>query len=147
MNSHNERFSEVNALLATIYPASYSAEQNTAWISMENYERLFVKITAGNIGTSLAVDIEIATDALGSNLHTLKSATTLTEAGTDDNSSVGIEIRAEELSKPSGAPSKEYTHIRVEVIPTGATLLSVDVFGFAPRRAPVDTSVWDEIVG
>jgi hypothetical protein len=135
--------------LATIYPASYNSEQNTAWFDVGGFHRVFVDISAGNIGTSLDVDIEIATDSAASGLLTLKSITQLTEAGSDDDSDVGIEIQMEELSMPTGAAAADrgkYHWMRVELTPSGATLLSCKVYGVPARFAPVDVTNWDEIV-
>lgn len=141
-----ERFSEANALLATINPATYSAEQNTAWLDMSKYERIVVVLNAGDIGTSLDIDIEIATDSSGSNIHTLKSITQLTEAGGDDNANVVIEIRASEMTSPSGADSTNYRYVKVEVTPSGNCIFGVMVYGNEARYEAVATTNWDEIV-
>lgn len=137
---------ETHELLAVINPATYSTEQNTDFINISNYDRVTVLINAGDIGTSLACDIEIATNDGGTGLHTLKSITTLTQAAGDDNSNVAINLRGEEFSKPTSAPSKEYSHMRVELTPSGNCIFSVQVWGCNTRYAPVPTTLLDEIV-
>lgn len=144
--SYTERFSEVHQLLASTYPASYASEQNTTFVNVANFHRVVVIITAGNIGTSLDADIEIATDSDATGLHTLKSITQLTEAGSDDNSTVVVEIRNEELTKPANASSSNYDWLRVETTPSGASIYGVQVWGVIPRFAPVSTTALDEVV-
>lgn len=139
-------FSEKNELLGGIYPASYDAEQNTAWINAKSHNRFAVIVRAGNIGTSLDADIEIATDDQASNLHTLKSMTQLTQAGGDDDSTVIIEFNGSELTYPTDAPSTNYTHFRVEATPSGASIFEVIVLGFDARNEPVSTTLLDEVV-
>lgn len=140
---------EDRQLLGVLWPASYNSEQNVPssnFFDVSKYHRIAVEVFAGNIGTSLDVDVEIATDNAAANLHTLKSITQLTEAGSDDNSAVHIEIQSEELSKPTGATGQNYDFLRVEVTPSGATLVCVAVYGFVSRNKPVSTTIYDEIV-
>jgi hypothetical protein len=137
--------SEDLALLAVIYPAVHSTEQNTTWVSMSNYEEIAVVLIAGDIGTSLDLDIEIATDGSAGNLHTLKSITQLTQAGGDDNSPVLVEVLAAEMVNPSGASGSNYDYLRVEATPSGNCYFSVAVFGHRPRQRPVATTLWDEV--
>lgn len=139
-------FSETHELLGGIYPASYNAEQNTAWIDASKHNRFAVIVRAGNIGTSLDVDIEICTDGAAANLHTLKSMTQLTEAGGDDDSTVIIEFNSSELTKPSGTSATNFTHFRVEATPNGASIFEVIVLGFDARYVPVPTTLLDEVV-
>jgi hypothetical protein len=142
----NSNFSEIADLLGVINPASYAAEQNTGWIDMAKYSRIAIVIHAGDIGTSLDADVEIATDSSGTDIHTLKSMTQLTEAGGDDNSVVVIEVRAEEMSKPSEADGKEYSHLRLELTPSGATIVGAQVWGLSPKYPPVTNSLLAETV-
>jgi hypothetical protein len=145
---YTERFTETHRKLAVIYPASYNSEQNTAFVDVGGFHRIFVHVIAGDIGTSIDVDIEIATDSAAAGLLTLKSITQLTQAGGDDDSDVGIEIQAEELSYPTGAAAADlgkYHWLRVEVTPSGSCLLAVVVYGVPARFSPVDVTNWDEI--
>jgi hypothetical protein len=143
-------FYEVAELLAVLPPASQTTEQQSGYVDMAKYERIFAILSVGAMTTNatLDVDVEITTDGEAAGLHTLKSITQLTEAGGDGDQEIIIEIRAEELSKPSGAPSQEYQYVNIEVTPAvAAVILGLHVFGYAPRYAPVPTTLWQEIVG
>lgn len=138
---------EMMELLGVLYPASYNSEQNlpsSGFYDMSKYHGAWIEVFAGNIGTALDLDVEVATDNSGTDLATIKSITQLTEAGGDDNSPVGVRVRAEELHNPS--LNKDYRYMRVEVTPNGATLACVAVYGIVPRYAPVSRTIWDEIV-
>jgi len=137
---------ECNNIAALIYPASYSSEQESAWVDMSQYERIVILLNVGDIGTSVNADVEIATDDSGSGLHTLKSIAALTEAGGDDNSFVLIEVRAAEMVNPDGAPADNYRYIRLEVTPSGNCLLGATIIATYPRYIPVATTLIDEIV-
>lgn len=143
--SYTERFTEVHEVLGELFPASYAAEQNvpsSGFINVGMYHRVVIILSAGNIGTSLDADVEVATDNNGSNVRTLKSITQLTEAGGDDNSRVAIEIRGEELN----IEGVNYPYLRLEVTPNGATLAGALVLGIIPRYAGVSVTGWDEVV-
>ena len=140
---YTERFSEAHAPLGKYGSASFNSEQNIGWIDMAKYHRIAVVCHAILVGTSLDIDIEIATDDNGSKIHTLKSLTQL--SGSDDGDLVVIEIRAEELGKPTGAPASNYSHVRVEITPSGTTAASIIVYGIEPRYAPIDSTLWSAI--
>lgn len=141
---YTERFSEVHKLLAAVSYDGVSSEQNTSWISMQNYRRVAVIIVTDVVGTDFNADVEVSNTGTGAgtNVHTLKSITEITA----DEANVCIEIRDEELSKPTGATSDEYEFIRVETTPDGTCNYVVLVFGLEPRYAPVGTAEWDEVV-
>ncbi len=149
MPGYTERFTEVHKKLAVIYPVSNSGTQNTGWLDVSLYHRIFIHICAGNIGTSLDGVVEVATDAAGSNPKTLKSITQLTEVGSDDNSDVGIEIQSEELSIPPSASLAQYgkyKYLRYTQTASGATIASAVIYGVVARYYPADVTNWDEIV-
>lgn len=142
-------FYEQAELLAVLSPASQTTEQNSGYVDMAKYERIVAVLSVGAMTTNatLDADVEITTDGVSAGLHTLKSITQLTEAGGDGDQEILIEIRAEELSNPSGAPADEYRYVNIEVTPaTAAVILGLHVFGFASRLEPVATTLWQEIV-
>lgn len=144
---YTERFTEVHKLLGRLQPATYNSEQNvpsSGWIDLTNYHRAVVIIHVGDTGTTLDADIEIATSSGGADIHTLKSITQLASGA--DNDIVAIEIRGEELAKPTGAPAENYRYLRVETTPNGNCTYDVLVLGFVPRYAPVGTTEWTEVV-
>jgi hypothetical protein len=118
--------------------------QDTGYVNVANYRRVVVIIKAIAVGTSLNADVEITTDGVSAGLHTLKSITEL--GGSDDDAVVLINVRDEELSKPTDATSQEYDWINIETTPSGTCSYVVFVFGIEPRYEPVGTSEWDEVV-
>jgi hypothetical protein len=140
--SYTVNRSEVRQLLGQTFPASYAAEQNTSFVDMSKFHRVEIVIFAGDIGTSLDVDVEVATTTGGGDLATLKSITQLTQAGGDDNSVVVIEVRADEMS----IAGVNHRYLRVESTPSGASIYGVLIWGCEPRYAPVATTALDEVV-
>lgn len=142
--TYTEQFTEGHKLLSVNFYAGVTTEQNTTFVSLQNYHRAVVLVWASNVTTTLDIDIEVATDASATGLHTLKSATQLTSG--DDAARVAFEIQSEELSKPTGASSQEYDYLRVETTPSGSGTYMVAVIGISPRYKPVGVSEWDEVV-
>lgn len=141
---YNQRFDEYTKLLSCNIYEGVTTEQNTTFVNVKNYRRLAIVIKTLDVGTTLDADVEITTDGVTAGLFTLKSITQL--ASGDDDEKVVINIRDEELSKPSGASSDQYDYIRVETTPNGAATYVVMVFGLEPRYAPVGTTEWDQVV-
>lgn len=139
--SYTERFTERVALLATVLPptAAQTSEVNTSWISVANYRRIAIVLLGNTVGTTLDVDIEVATDSSASNLATLKSITQVTAA---DTLKACIEIHDEELN----IAGVEHDYIRVEITPSGNNYVAAVVLGLEPTYVPVDVTAWDEIV-
>ena len=70
---YTARFSEQDALLATIDPASYNSEQNTGYVSLAQYHRAYVVVHAGVLGGNVNIDLEQGTDTSGTGAKTLDS--------------------------------------------------------------------------
>lgn len=143
MPKYTENFSEANKVLAHDFGVGVTTEQNSAWIQMSLYHRLAVVIHALVVGTTFDVDIEIATDASGSNLFTLYRATQLVAA--DDNNLIIFEIRGEKLGHPTGAPAENYDFVRVEITPSGAATYSSIIYGNG-RYQPATLTLVDEVI-
>lgn len=141
---YTQEFSEIHALLDKMGDDDAAAEQNSGYFSVAHYHRVAIVLHAIQVTTSLDVDVEIATDNAATGVHTLKSITQLT--ADDDGAVVVIEIRAEELGKPTGASSTDYDWINVEVTPVGACTYSLLVYGIEPRYAPVSQTAYEEVV-
>jgi|SRR5690554_1644124 len=141
---YTQRFSENHKLLAAVSYNGVTTEQNTDWLDMSHYRRAAVVIITDVVGTDFNADIEISNTGTGAgtNVHTLKSITEVT----DDENNIVIELRDEEFSKPANATSDQYRYFRVETTPDGACNYVVLVFGIEPRYAPVGTTEWDEVV-
>jgi hypothetical protein len=144
--TYTNRDSEVRIPLATLYPASQTVEQNTSRVLAEGYHRFFIEIIVGAMSSNATLDADLEQHDAASGGTTKnvtgKSITQLTDAGSDDNSRVGIELRTEELDVNNG-----FKWISLEVTPaTAAVILTATIYGIEPRYAPVGTSVWDEVV-
>lgn len=142
--TYTQRPDEYMKLLSHNIYEGASTEQNTTFVNIKNYRRLAIVIYTLDVGTTLDADVEISTDGVTGGLHTLKSITQLTSG--DDDAQVIINVRDEELSKPTSASSSEYDWVRVETTPSGACTYTVSVFGIEPRYSPVGTAEWDEVV-
>lgn len=146
MPNYTERFSEVVALLDVIHSKSQTTVQNGNWISIANYERLFALLDAGVLATNATLDFKLqqATSSTGGSAKDIsgKAITQLTEAGTDSNKNVGIELRGEELDVTNG-----FCYVRMVMTPAvGAALCSCYLFGTAPDYTAVSTTNFDELV-
>lgn len=139
-------FTEQCKLLAKIDPASYNSEQNTARVSLANYNRVVVLLGLGALGSGTTVDMDIEqhTAASGGSTKNIagKSITQLTQAGSDANKVVAVEIDAADLDVAGG-----YDYISAEIIPaTSTAILWAMILGFAARFEPVGSSDFDEVV-
>jgi hypothetical protein len=144
---YTERFTETHALLATHYPLTRQVATHVSdWVLMANYHRAFFEVLVGAMGAAATLDADLqqASDATGTGVKAIsgKSITQLTQAGTDDNSPVGIELRTEELDVNGGF---EYVRFRV-IIGVADCAYSATLRGCCPRYAPVSTTVYDEVV-
>jgi hypothetical protein len=140
---YTARFSEQAAYLGGINPASYSAEQNSGYVSLANYHRTVIIIHAGVLGQDVDVDVEAAQDTSGTGPGSFNSAgkdITLT-ATTDNNTVSVIEIRTDELDIAGGDDC-----INLEMTPAGASsIFGAQIWGFEPRYAPAATTNLDSV--
>lgn len=141
---YTENFSEANAPLAAFGATAATTEQNSGYVNMAKYHRLAIVIYNLQTTTTFDVDIEITTDGVSAGLWTLKSAAQIGSGG--DDVILCIEVRADELGKPSGAPSGNYDWVNVEITPVGAAAFTCIVFGLDPRYAPVPSTLWEQVV-
>ena len=149
MADYTERFTETAALLYNLAPISVTngAIAYTSYVSLANYHRAAIVIHTGVMQSGSTVDAVVyqATTTAGAGSKVLtatKAITQLTQAGTDSNKDVCIEIRTEELDVAGGFDciALGYT------VGTAASILSIEIYGLVPRYAPVATTAWDEIV-
>lgn len=143
---YTERFSEMVELAGAITPIATAAEHNSGWIDMSKFSRVAIVVSVGTFGTNATVDVDIeqAQDSSGTGAKNItgKSITQLTDAGTDDDKHVVIEVQAEELDVNNG-----FTHIQVELtIGTATVPSSAVVFGFPVRYQPASVTQYDEVV-
>jgi hypothetical protein len=145
----NEQFAEMVAPIGKVGNNSFSTPQNSGWINVSDYSRIAILINALAIGTNLAVQVDLATDAAGSNLITnWRHLTTLTSVPAQPSI---IEIIATELGYPTGGTpatptGTNYSYIRVVATPSGTVAAGILILGCAPRQAAVDPALWNQIV-
>ena len=148
MGSPHSRVSERAAIVGVIDPDAYGAGTVlTGAIDMSKWGRVAFYVMAGDFVSTGLLDFSVtqATTSGGSYsaLSPAKAITQLTQAGTDDNKQVILEIRPEHLTEG-------YRYIKGNmVLTTAGADAGVLALGFDPRFAPVtsdDLSTVDEIV-
>ncbi len=139
------------ALLAALNPVSQTAATvTTGWISAKNFYDFMAVLQVGALGSSATVDAKLqqASDSSGTGAKDIsgKAITQLTQAGTDSNKQVLINLAQSDLDIANG-----FTHFRLSVtVATAACLIAALVFGIEGRESPVDAfdaATVDEIVG
>lgn len=148
MPNGNARFSDQFKLMGAIDPdANAAGTFTTGWVSMADFDGVYVVVSAGTLGTSATIDAKLqqATDSSGTGVKdvTSSSITQLTDAGSDSDKQAIIECRGENLDVANG-----FDHVRLSVTVATATSDSAGyIFGCNPRYSGVaDASTVDEIV-
>jgi hypothetical protein len=113
---------------------------------MASYHRAWLYLTLGAMGaaSTLIAGLEQASDAIGTGAKAITGKVTaaLTQAGSDANSQICIELRTEELDVNGGFEYvRFYTTIAVADSEYAATL-----FGAYSRYKAVPVTAWDEVV-
>lgn len=128
--THMMTLGETARHVAIVEPDSITAGTTTStYYSVAGYKRAMIQVLVGDMGTSgtLVVKGVAATDSSGTGKSDISGATTgtLTE-GTDDNTSVLIDINLEEL------PGQTDSHIAVEyTVATAASEIAVVLWLYA----------------
>jgi len=134
--TYTERLSQQLAVVGVIDPASKSANTYlTGVIDMKLHRRVLFVLMVGALTTNNTTDFSIVGDTAsgGSYATTItgKSITQLTQAGTDDNKQVLVEVTAEEVA----AQGLRYIKGKL-VTATAAALASVIALGSDGRYGP-----------
>lgn len=147
----NANASENIAVLGTIDPDAYSTSTVVSdYVDMSDFESVLIVLQAGTIVSTGTIDavVKQATDSSGSgakNLTTTKAITQLTEAGTDSDKQVVLEVRAEELDV-----NNVFTHVAISVtFATAGADFGAVLLGINPSYGPAsanDLGSVDEIV-
>ncbi|MGF1582373.1 MAG: hypothetical protein ACFCD0_23860 [Gemmataceae bacterium] len=145
------RPSEQVALIANIEPDQYGASTiNTAAdkfqvIDMSQWHEVMVVLNVGTMESNATVDLNVTAGSTSVGTGTsVKSITQLTEADSDDDKSVIVNVRSDEL----GDDANRYLNVQV-IIGTASVDLGCNVFGLEPRFAPasdLDLESVDQIV-
>ncbi len=143
-------FSERIAVLGTVDPdVCGTGTHGTDWVDMSKFQNVGFVVMTGTLGSSATVDFKVqeATSAAGAGAQDIsgKSITQLTEAGTDDDKQVVVNVKAEELDREDG-----YQFVRgLMTIGVATSDAAVLVLGADPRFLPAsdfDLASVDEIV-
>lgn len=132
----NVKFSERNAILATLDPASQAAGTVvTAWVPITKYHSLCALLQVGAFGASATVDAKLrqAQDNTGTGAKDIanKAITQMLAAG-GNNKQATIECRSDDLDQLNG-----FAYVALSVtVGVAATQLSATLFGTNPRYMP-----------
>lgn len=132
----NLKYTEMNAVLATIDPVSQAAGTvTTGWVSAANFHRLSAEVRTGVMGASATVDAKLqqATDNAGTGVKdvTGKALTQILKAS-GDNKQAYIDMLADDLDT-----TNNFAFVRLSVtVGTAASLISGKLVGYAARFAP-----------
>lgn len=128
----NIKFSEGNAILATLEPVSQSAATvNTGWVSMAVFHALIAIVQTGVLGASATIDAKLqqATSSGGAGAKDItgKAVTQIVKAS-GDAKQVLIELRDTEMDVSGG-----FSFVRLQVtVGTAASLISAMLIGRTP---------------
>ena len=146
----NRLASENVAVVGNVDPDAYAAgTYTTGWIAAKNFEHFLAIVQVGTLGASATVDAKLqqASDAAGTGAKDItgKAITQLTQAGTDDDKQVLINLRPSEMDMDNN-----FSHFRLSItVATAASDVGGIVLGVDPLFAPAnntDASSVDEIV-
>jgi hypothetical protein len=146
----NAKPSEMIGVVGNIDPDAYAAGTvTTGWIAARDFQSFVAIVQAGDLGASATLDalLQQASDSGGTGAKSIpgKAITQLTQAGTDSNKQVLINLRPEELDVDNG-----FTHFRLSMtVATATSDAGGIVLGMFPVRGPatgVDAATVDEVV-
>ena len=119
MGNYNRGLREQLSVVSCIDPDAYTAATyNGDVIDMQDFRRVIFILQAGDLGSSATLDYQVEGSAvvgLTSSGTVGTAATQLTQAGTDSNKQVIIEVTAEQVA------ALGYRYIRDEMIVGTAT--------------------------
>lgn len=146
---YNEALSEQLAIIGTIDPdATAASTVSTDVIDMKHYRRVLFIVLAGELGSSATVDFEVNGDTASNGSFataiTGKAITQLTQAGTDSDKQVLVEVTAEEVA------AQGFRYIRGDLtVGTATSDMAVVVLGSFLRYSDAsqyDLASVDEII-
>lgn len=132
----SNRFSDRNAILSTIDPASISAGTVlSGWVPVARFHRIAALIVTGALGTSATIDAKLrqATDSSGTGAKDItgKSITQLVKASHDNKQAI-IEVQADDLDTTNG-----FTHVALSLtVGTASSIAAAVLLGVNGRYLP-----------
>lgn len=145
----NKLPTEVAAVVGVIDPDAYSANTYTTdYIAMKHFRRFMAVIAVGDMGTAATLNAKLVAYSDGSGGGsadvTGSAITALTQAGSDSNKQVVINLNTDSLAGAGKTHFRLSVTTAVEAVDFGAVVLAFD-----PRHAPAsaaDLATVDEIV-
>jgi len=141
------RFHEEHALISWLDSDSYAigVHDLAAYVNVELYQEIVATFNVGDMeqGATLDADIEVASDAAGTGVQTVKSITQLTQAGGDSNAKVCAVCAAQELE--AALSGGGFYNVEVTVA-TAAVEFGLMVYGRKARYEPVTVANWTEVL-
>lgn len=144
----NLKPSDQITVLDVINPQSATTVQGTGWNSMANFDAVMAVLLAGALGSSATLDAKFqqATSSAGAGAKDItgKAITQLTQAGTDANKQVLINVFASQLDVTNG-----FTYVKLTMTPaTSTALIGAVLLGVNGRyQPPSHGTTVDEVVG
>ena len=146
--SENWKASDDVTLLGGLDPVSQGAGTVlSGYVDASKFNRYLIVLRVGLMATNATLDAKLrqATDGLGTGVKDItgKAITQLTDAGTDDNKQVLINLRREQLDINNG-----FAYFVLSVTAAvAASLISASIFGLDARYAPgTHVATVDEVV-
>jgi hypothetical protein len=148
----NLKGSEQVGVVGRIDPdATVASTVTSGWIDSSKFKLYLAVVQAGTLGASATVDAKLqqATDGSGTGAKDItgKAITQLTQAGTDDDKDVVINLRPQQDMDLDNS----FTHFRLSITVAVATSdIGGIVLGIGPRSGPAtdhDLTTVDEVVG
>lgn len=146
--SPNVKPSDRARILGVVNPQQTNSAKSSGWVDASVYESLLAAIALGALTANATVDakLEQATSAAGAGAKDItgKAVTQLTQAGTDDNKQVLINLKSEELDV-----TNSFRYVRLTITPaTANAFIAGLLLGLDGRYGPGDDATTvDEIVG
>lgn len=142
---YTQRFTEVHELGYGIPPDTYSAASSprrSGWDCLSNHQRAIYIAHVGSMdqGATWFMSIYEAQDATGLNSQFLKAGAQLTQADGDEHSTIGVEVRSEELT-----PGYAFTQVYCGILWSNVEFCVLSLLGCS-NYPPVGTTRWTEIV-
>lgn len=139
------RFNEQYALLGAQHADSFAAAEYNlaAFVNGEEFAEYIVLLDVGDMaaGATVNMDFEVATNAAGAGVQTVKSITQLTQAGGDGDDNICMVVSAEECEAALAGGG----FVNVEItVGTDAVELSMVLLGGKSRYEPVSEAAWTE---
>lgn len=146
---YNEAITERMAILSVIDPQSVGTDGATGdVIDMDDHRRVVFILAIGAMQSTGTVDLAIKGDTASGGAYATtipgKSITQLTEAGTDDNKQVMIEVTAEEVAAQSLRYLKPVVTVGVDA--SLMCLIALGDFARYSNATGYDLASVDEIV-